>query len=313
MYLSNSADQVLRILGQEYFRLSGKDPADFAHATVDFRAMSRRTDQSLNRLLVAHSERGVEGTVSMTWGYERTWIGHQLARGRNGADRRGVLESLYRQMCEHMMDAHDTEWFMGYIDDGVPWMGRAHLDFATKLAMSNPNQAAVQPIRLLEFLVEPEAQRPPDVHPASEDDLRRISREVAFRFPLPLWKACDLSYHRIKLDDVTERWRTQTLCRQRQILVARAGDVPMAAVIAECMSPGVNFFHLFDAVRFISLAPGGKARFAGLLTAASAWYASKGRRRFVCYDDYSVVHRNCALPARDMGPGHIWIIARDAG
>jgi hypothetical protein len=297
-----------------YFKLSGKDPEQFAEIKRGFATASRRTAAApqLFGQATFRSERGLEAAISILKPYRQTWFGHQLAKRPGNppgmSDPRHVLREVYVRTMEHPLRDPSFKWLMGLIEAGVPWMRRAHIDFALKHRTSG--LTTVQQFRMVEVdCTEPRWASIDGItiERATTEELGLLSQVVWGTRSRPYVEALDLVPERIELGDIAEAWRSAGFDRDRAILIARDHGMPVAAAILETGQAGTNLFRLLDSARIFDL---GGDRFdvsrAALMHYARIWYAERGRAKFL----YLREDQPDQAPEHgDLGEGFLWIMS----
>jgi hypothetical protein len=298
-----------------YFNLSGKSPEQFKPLKASFITFGERA-ASAPRLLcqsVWPSQRGIEASVSLLKAYRTSWLGHQLAKraGRppDTVDPRQILRDIYVRAHEHPQSDPQFSWIIGYVEAQVPWIQRAHIEFALKHASTG--LALTRPFRLMEAASsKPAGETPPDVEIgyASFEERAILINYLRETKPKVYLESVDLEAESFDLSEIRGAWREAGFERDRTVVVARRHGEMIAAAILESGETGTNLFRLLDGVRLIPIEPGSEAAAAGLLNEARRWYHSKGKETFVYF------HENRAIDIRpaqllDLGEGHFWVIS----
>jgi hypothetical protein len=251
--------------------------------------------------------------VSMVRAYDATWLGHQLAKATHPrAHSKQVLRDIYMGAYEPLQCRDDAKWLLGYCEASVPWMKRAHLDFAE--AYQADGLGCVRPFRLIEIsCARPttQGQRNLVVHTASGDDETALLRALEHTRPTAYREALDLTPDRIRFDGVHRAWQQAGLMRERAVLVARQGDTRVAMAILESAEVGTNLFHMLDCARIVPVSDvfdsGTEAAYSALLDGAAEWFRARNRRAFVYF--LEVASDRHVAEMRDLGAGSVWILS----
>lgn len=293
-----------------YFNLSGKAPEQFdplkqSYEKVDIQGASV---PGLFCHAVFPSERGIEATVSMMRVYRSTWMLHQIAK-RRGAPRR-ILRDVYTRAFEAARFDPGLGFVVSYMDAHVPWNKLSHFAFASRHVESG--NAVVLPFHFWEVNTSdraPYVPHPPEVTPATPREIATLFRHIRQSRPDCYSDALDFVPEQVDLSSVARKWNQAGFRRERNVLVARRGNTPVAAAIVECGETGANLFRLVDNMRLFALEPGGDGAFVSLMSAARAWFRERDKEAFAYFQEDEDPGPLEAGRLRDLGDGCLWIIA----
>jgi hypothetical protein len=273
-----------------YMNLAGRSEASFAYLRRRVASVGRRAGIAPQLLCqtVWPSERGVEASLSFCKAYKQSWMVHQLAKRKTSpsdvANRAQILWGIYTRAFEHSQSDPDMRWVISYVESTVPWVARTHFAFAQRFASTTESLAL--PVRMMNVLCS-ESGVPQEqffeIGPATPWETMRILAAIARTRPQSYREALDFTSEHIDLTDVSREWRRFGFEREREIIVARAGRQPIAAMVVETGEVGTNLFCLLDSARLISLAPDGKRAYVQLMDEARAWFAARRRTSFLYF------------------------------
>jgi hypothetical protein len=300
-----------------YFKLAGKTTEEFEELKTGFIDVGQRAAR-VPRLVcqaVWPSSRGVEASVSFLKAYQHSWMGHQLAKrpGKPPVEVPGagqIMRDIYLRAFEHPQADPDFDWMIGYVEATVPWMNKAHIEFARKYASTG--HALVLPTRMMSAVCAEPSGLPHDglqIGPATGEELALLSEQVRTIRTRAYFEALDFTEDRIGFEDMAQQWHNAAFDRRRAVLFARRDGVPVAAAVLETGELGTNMFRLLDSVRVFPFVDDARAEYVALLDEARRWYKSVGRSSFLFLredEDWSY-----AEPARlhDISEPCFWIIS----
>jgi hypothetical protein len=300
-----------------YFKLAGKTPEQFSELKKGFLDIGKRAAKTPRLICQAvwPSTRGVEASVSFLKGYQTSWMGHQLAK-RPGRPPVGVpgpgqiMRDIYMRAFEHPQADPDFDWMIGYIEPHVPWMNKAHIEFARKYVSSG--HSLVMPLYMLSAsCTDPSGLDAGDLEmgPATPDELAQLSNHIAATKPRSYFESLDFNLDRIGFEEVEQQWGNAGFERHRQIYTARRGGQPIASMVMETGELGTNMFQLLDSVRIIPLVEEGRDTFVPLLDEARRWYAARNRTSFLFFreDEDRSYHDTAKL--HQVSEMYFWIIS----
>jgi hypothetical protein len=302
-----------------YFDLAGRSAAWFEARRTSFIELGRRA-ASLPELLcqaVWTSERGVEATFSAMKPYRSLWLIHQLAKRQGGSRFERVpgqmLRDLYVRTVEHARTDSGFRWLAAYIESTVPFIHRAHVGFAERMA--GTGRVLLRPLRMIDVACDaPGGQDPRDVEvgPATAGERTLLAEEISRTRPASYVEALDLGPEALDLEEAARPWLTAGLERERHLLVARRGSAPLAAAVLEVGPSGTNPFRLLDSARLFPLSPRGREAFPALLDAARRWYARRDRESFVFLsEEDGDVEAACLRDEAPEAKPYLWVIPAD--
>lgn len=273
-----------------YMNLAGKSEASFAYLKRRISSVGRRAASAPQLMCqtVWPSERGVEASLSFCKAYKQSWMVHQLAKRKTApgdlANRAQILWGIYTRAFEHSQSDPDMRWVISYVESDVPWVARTHFAFAKRFASTGESLAL--PVRMMNVHCS-ESGAPQeetfDVGPATPWEKLRVLAAIARTRPGSYREALDFTSEHIDLTDVAREWRRFGFERERQIIIARAGLQPIAALVVEVGEVGTNLFCLLDSARLIPLVSNGKRAYVQLMDEARAWFAARRRTSFLYY------------------------------
>lgn len=300
-----------------YFKLAGKTTEEFAELKKGFIDVGRRA-AAVPRLVcqaVWPSSRGVEASVSFLKAYQHAWMGHQLAKrpGRPPVEVPGagqIMRDIYLRAFEHPQADPDFDWMIGFVEATVPWMNKAHIEFARQYASTG--HALVLPTRMMSAVCSEASgldHRGLQVGPATGDELALLSDHVRATRPSCYFEALDFAEERIGFEDTAQQWQNAAFDRRRVVLIARRGGSPVAAAVLETGELGTNMFRLLDSVRVFPFVDDVDGVHVALIDEARRWYKSVGRSSFLYLredEDWSYAE---AARLHDVSEPCFWIIS----
>ena len=319
-----------------YFALSGKEPQVFAQRRREFQSAGKKLAKApeLGSRVLWSSQRGVECTVSVNKVYRYSWLGHQMARRPADSLPRldpapqpappsspqSAKEALRETFLRAFETAHadpDIRWFVGFIEGRVRWMRAANIEFAQQHLAED--QAVALPFRLREGI--PSINAPVGgpgaiVSGPMDGDQNLILGALTQIRSRAYREAFDLVPARLDMGEISRRWEKAGMVRSRALRVARHNGKPVAASILERGEPGINLFHLLNAVRLVVLPAGEvleveerEAALAELLVDAQRWYAEAGVDGFVYLQEMEVGTHADVAGLKDLGMGYVWALS----
>jgi hypothetical protein len=274
-----------------YFALSDKAAACFAPRKQAYLRTSQQLQASPGagcHVVWPRGDGTLQAALSVLKVYHHSWLGYQMAKIRgdapDGVPSGHVLRDIHRHAYEHAQHDPELRWLIGYCQHKPVWSRLAHHDFTLRYAPSE--RACVVPFRALEVpCAGPALPRPEEleVSAATPAEIDLLLGTLARMRPQPYREALDLVPSRFDLAGIRAAWARANLARDRAVLVARRGGVPLAAAVLETAEDGLHLFQLFDLVRVYPLAPGGVDCLSALLQQARGWYRRKGKETFVCF------------------------------
>lgn len=300
-----------------YFKLAGKTPEQFSDLKKGFIDIGKRAAK-VPRLIcqaVWPSTRGVEASVSFLKAYQTSWMGHQLAKrpGRPPAEVPGpgqIMRDIYMRAFEHPQADPDFDWMIGYIEPHVPWMNKAHIEFARKYVSSG--HSLVMPLNMLSAQCgDPSGTSDGglEMGPATADELAHLSQFIAETKPRSYYESLDFNPERIGFEEVDQQWGNAGFERHRAIYTARRGGVPLASMVMETGELGTNMFQLLDSVRIFPLCEEGYDTYVPLLDEARRWYGARNRTSFLYFREDDDLSYNDTAKLHQVSEACFWIIS----
>jgi len=294
-----------------FFSLAGRTPAEFEEVRLAFRSMAKRAAEipQLFCQAVRTSERGPEATLSMMKPYRQSWMVHQLAKqpgkGPAGSTAPGqIMRDLYLRAFEHPQSDPDFKWVLAYVEPLTPWVARSHIRYAERQMETGAGMAFTRRVQMLDVRSHELTGRTfegTSVGSATPNELTVLADSIARTRPACYVEALDLTRDRLDLRPMEARWKEFGLEREREIIIARRGGVPIAAAVIELGQQGTNLFRLLDMARLFPLTEAGPSAYVALIDAARRWYAARRRTSFhyLCEDEggeyiqESGIHSGC--------------------
>ncbi|MFP2926022.1 hypothetical protein ACLESO_12540 [Pyxidicoccus sp. 3LG] len=302
-----------------FFSLAGKSSEEFEEKRLAFRSMAKRGAEipQLFCQAVWPSERGLEATLSFMKPYRHAWMGHQVAK-RPGKPPSNVMEpgqimrDLYLRTFEHPQSDPDFRWVVAYVEALNPWIHKAHVRYAERQMETGAGLAFTRKVHMLDVYSNEQTGRTFEgisVGSATPNELALLSDSIARTRPNCYLEALDFTRDRIDMRPVQARWKEFGLEREREILVARRGGVPVAAVVLEMGEKGTNLYSLLDMARLFPMTDAGPSAYVALVDAARRWYAARRRSSFhyLCEDEGGEYVQEAGIHG---GPDpYMWIIS----
>jgi hypothetical protein len=300
-----------------YFKLAGKTPEEFVELKKGFRDLGKRAGAAPRLICQAvwPSPRGVEASVSFLKAYQTSWMGHQLAK-RPGRPPVGVpgpgqiMRDIYMRAFEHPQADPDFDWMIGYIEPHVPWMNKAHIEFARKYVSTG--HSLIMPLNMLSGVcneMSGEGSRGLEMGPSTPDELEQLSDLVRATRPASYFESLDFNPERIGFEEVDQQWGNGGFERRRAIYTARRGGKAVAAMVMETGELGSNMFQLLDSVRVFPLIEEGRDAYVPLLDEARRWYAARNRPSFLYFREDEDMSYNDAARLHHVSEACFWIIS----
>lgn len=302
-----------------FFSLAGKSAEEFEELRLAFRHMAKKAAEipQLFCQAVWPSERGLEATLSFMKPYRHAWMGHQVAKrpGKppsNVSEPGQIMRDLYMRTFEHPQSDPDFQWVVAYVEALNPWIAKAHVRYAERQMAAGSGLAFTRKVHMLDILTHELTGRTHEgisVGSATPGELALLADTIARTRPQCYVEALDFTRERIDLRPVQARWKEFGLEREREILVARRGGVPVAAAVLELGQQGTNLYSLLDMARLFSLTEAGPSTYVALVDAARRWYAARRRTSFhyLCEDEGGDYVQEAGIHG---GPDpYMWIIS----
>ncbi|HLG20341.1 MAG TPA: hypothetical protein VI895_11070 [Bdellovibrionota bacterium] len=227
--------------------------------------------------------------------FSRTWIVHHLAIIHG--HQRSATPKLFGAMCDFLLQT-DAEYVISYTKANESWSQKNYYQFAS--AYPDPNLNVIRSYDVLQF---PLLKRNVDltipesviVREANKWDRKRIARFLSLHLPSLECTAFDYVTEQVDLTDVGEKYKGAGLDRNRHFFIAEVDALPVAFVICESVTEGVNIWSLGNSFQIYSfdpkhaLLPGAKR---ALVIAALQHYRRLGRPLALYFgsdEDYSYV------------------------
>ena len=307
-----------------YFRLSGKNPGDFARLRAEYHDAHERLEREprLGYRVVRPlaNEQSVEASLSWLKPYTGSWLAHHLARhqptperNRGGGTAREALRDIYLRGFEPAQTDPDIKWFMAYCEANVRWVRYTAFDFAEWY--QHTGKACSLPFRLMEADTRRAWSLPEGVSldvPTAEEKAALFTHLEATR-PEAYREALDLVPERFELAELKRQWSGASLEREREVRVARKDGRALAVGVMERAHPGLNLFHVLDGLRIIPLVdpslPEAQEAALALLAGAAEWYRERGLDTFVHYVETEHAAYTERAGLGDLGEGRLWILS----
>ena len=307
-----------------YFRLSGKNPGDFARLRAEYHDAHERLEREprLGYRVVRPlaNEQSVEASLSWLKPYTGSWLAHHLARhqptperNRGGGTAREALRDIYLRGFEPAQTDPDIKWFMAYCEANVRWVRYTAFDFAEWY--QHTGKACSLPFRLMEADTRRAWSLPEGVSldvPTAEEKAALFTHLEATR-PEAYREALDLVPERFELAELKRQWSGASLGREREVRVARKDGRALAVGVMERAHPGLNLFHVLDGLRIIPLVdpslPEAQEAALALLAGAAEWYRERGLDTFVHYVETEHAAYTERAGLGDLGEGRLWILS----
>jgi hypothetical protein len=294
-----------------YFELSDK-------TSDEFEPLRRAFDGACTKL-AGHPEVGahfglwelgrLEVAASQIEAWSGSWLLFQVARTGEqrplSAADDDVLRDLYIHAYEHVQRQPEARYLLTYVQDVARFSRLCQYDFGVRRAAEH--LASVTSFRAVEIttaLAEQPSNSDPSVEitVASAKERGQSARWVAKHRPGHYRRATGLDTLDFELGTIVERWAGAGFDRGREVLVARTAAGPVAALVLEAADDGLHLFRLLDVARLIPLADGDPhTHLPALIDAARRWYASRGKRAFVYFEEQDPTCEPTLAGSTDLG------------
>lgn len=287
-----------------YFGLSGKDSTQFTALEQSFLSVSERMRHAPHlacQTTYTDLDR-VEASITMLKTFSHAWFVYQLAREKRRplhlSGHRPLYE-LYNRATEHTRRDPDLRYHVIHIQrEGSPFTKLIHRDF-TRRHEDGANSAVVG-FHAFEGRCEASSTVPSSrfaIGEATVDERAEFFRTLEALRPRAYCEAQDLVPERFDLEELKRTWKDAGLRRERFLLVARRGVRAVAAALVESADDGLHLFGLLDCVRVFPLAEDGAEAYEDLLDRAARFYAERGKKKFVFFDEWNLepTHRHAGF------------------
>ncbi len=304
-----------------YFNLSGKSRQHFSTKRRDYRAAGKKLCRSPRLACkVVYTSRSGEYEAALTAArtYQHTWFGFHMAKRKgvseDGVTAREVLRRIHLRTYEHVLDAPDTRWVLGYVQHlpGLHFPRMIHVAFPEYCLPTG--QSCVVTFRALQ-LASTRAIRPLpggyNVRPASSPDLAVIAGVIERERPRPYVEALDFTRERLSMSGIKADWSRAGMRRERQIFVASRGEQTLAALVVESASDGVHLYDLLDCARLFVLVAGGEDAFDALLEVAREWFLDQGKPHFIYLQENGELDAPAGRDQVDLGTADLTVLSAD--
>jgi hypothetical protein len=300
-----------------YFSIGGKGEQTFDQAQNAFRTAVTRLAAAphLGCHVVWPSKRGVDCVMTTLKAYTGTWTAYQLARRKELGDQAVAPETQLREIVLHgyhfACNDPGLAWFIAWIPDQVRFTWRLVGELAGR-QNGTCGDVTVLPFRVYQIQTD-QGSTPPDsevdVREATADEIDLLVARLADSWPSAYLESHDLVGGRVSLERLTNEWRAAGLRRARHVLVARRGGAILAAAVLELAEDGLHLYGLFDVMRVYALDGTVDESLPSLIAAATEWYRSQGKTRFVYFSEQSNEPRSQLGAFRDLGPARLVVLA----
>lgn len=277
-----------------YFRLSGKNEAQFARLLQCFRANTARLEAAPQLgCSVVWPDRGsndVVAAMSVVRLYGATLLAYQLAKvtgpAPDGTPSRDVLRDVHMRAYGPFLRDSRVRWILGHVQVKPVWSTAVHRDLPGRYV--GTGLAAMVRFRALEVSSAEVAFHVAgiEVRPATSGEVEKLLAWLERERPEPYRQAHDLVPERIDFRETAELWRSAGLSREREIWIAAERGVPVAAATVEDAEEAMHLFRLFEAIHVYPLVDD-LARVrrgtAALLDRATDWYRARGKSAFTAF------------------------------
>jgi hypothetical protein len=254
---------------------------------------TQTANRGLGRFFLVYQEGRPVATAAASLLYPRTWLPHHF--GVDESERRRDRSRLYHVaretysgimfLLQHMTN---MEYFIFYFDAAKSWHDLTFAQFLErfprkqdylydgyKLFRYQPRSDLSQELDLPDGL---------EIVPGDPKLLRRLSRHQSQNLPKIEFDAFSYSELEIGLERFASSCAAQGYERERRIFFAVERGRPLAALIAETGSAGVNIFGLLDMCWLVFLAPRSAADLhirRALLKQAVRFYTRRAKPSFL--------------------------------
>ena len=246
-----------------------------------------------SHLIVLREESGSTGTFATSRLYPKTWLLHSLGVDKNARRRHGAVLDLARELYAAMLRLLKREtqgrFFALFVQKDKRWTDLLYGGFVRTLPVDAPSVYDEYVLYKCRTEDEP-APLPADgvrwsVKKADRDELAGLARQLReLLTPLEI-EAYSYGEDEIDLRSFSAEDPAEL---RRSVLVARDEEGPLAALVLESGSEGVNVFGLLNSCRIFFLRPvHDRAEVKGicgaLLAAAREDYRARDTREFIIF------------------------------
>ena len=255
--------------------------------------------------MVLHKDRTPVGVSAGSVAYPGTWILHHLgiAPGGEGRDAHQAMQhasELIAGLLYRLRDMADLEHFVIYAERGKRWNDRLYGDFAARYA--DEDKLLCTPSRVYRRLADtalPAATSEEleiEVQLSTPALLAKLASHLRQVLPAAELRAYALDEERIDLTSFSSECARHGYERTREVFFAFEKAEPVAAMLVETGSEGVNVFGLLNACRMFWLGPppaNAAAIRLRLLRDAVTYYRAAGKKSFLAFqDEHETAHEN---------------------
>ena len=247
--------------------------------------------------MMLHKDRTAVGVAAGSVAYPGTWILHHLgiAPGGEGRDAQQAMQhasELITGLLYRLRDMADLEHFVIYAERGKRWNDRLYGDFAARYA--DEDKLLCTPSRVYRRLTDtalPAAisdELEIEVQLSTPALLAKLARHLRQVLPAAELRAYALDEQRIDLASFSSECARHGYERTREVFFAFEKAEPVAAMLVETGSEGVNVFGLLNACRMFWLGPppaNAAAIRLRLLRDAVTYYRAAGKKSFLVFQD----------------------------
>jgi hypothetical protein len=284
-----------------------------------------KMSEQFGRILLLNNDVRTIGTAAANLLYPKTWIVHHLGidkEERTPAQKEQFLlltRELYSAALFLLAHQAHPEYFVLYVEKSKRWNERLYGDFVANYSTTADfiySDLCVYKRRLADRVEEiPAGEITFDIVEEDAQLLLALSTRLAALLPAIEIDAFSYDRRDIDLGTFTLTCAKEGYERGRRVFFALEGARPIAALIAENGSEGVNVFGLLNTCRLFPVEGSEdevKRARQLLLAKAADHYRSLGKREFLLLDaredvDEEIVRLGFALAS----PGVRWLVRRN--
>jgi hypothetical protein len=280
-----------------------------------------KTSDRFGQVMVANDDVRSIGTAAANLLYPKTWLIHHLGVDRSERTIRQRMEfrTLTRQLYFASMylihHVFATKYFVLYVEENKAWNQRMYRGFIDQY--SAHSDSLYDPLQV--FKVETERASSPapeglsyDVVEGDARGLGLLAEHLRTKLPALEVDAFDYSADALSLRKFEGECAAEGYERKRRFLFAMKNGKPIAGLIAELGSEGINLFGLLNSCRFFDLGEADPEAKRALLARATHLYREAGKKTFIFFDDTTAIDESLAsIGFQHVSPGVRWLVRKD--
>ncbi|MFQ5647191.1 MAG: hypothetical protein ACE5GM_09695 [bacterium] len=244
-------------------------------------------DNKLYKKLILKEGETCYGTVSGVLAYEHTWIIQHLAAVRY--NNKCISKDFVLASADFCSKHPDTDYQVMYWRPDNSWADKIFGKFARLAA----DKSDLSNLKLYHYLFKSpldncrkeELPEGVTIEPLTEDDYPLIESYFIARGEFVELQANDLLRDTIDLPNLREKYKKKGLRRERQIYIAKSGQIFLGFVLIEDSSLGINLSGLLNCFKVFTTAECKEIEVEikkALIQEATLYYRQRGRHFAIC-------------------------------